>query len=84
MINFTLQMASTGSSSLINAMKLLHNPRQTCEKINEIMNRLLKHIHKLKDDPKSEGNGTVSMLHVTNGMYAVISYIFNIYEIIDF
>jgi len=49
------QFAPTGCGSVLKAMQFISNPRETCDKMYAIMNRLLERIDELKDDPKCAG-----------------------------
>ncbi len=49
------QLAPTGSPSLVNSMKVIQNPVQTCDKVYALIQSLTSQIRKRLEDPKSAG-----------------------------
>uniref|UniRef100_A0A7N8Y1Y7 Inositol hexakisphosphate and diphosphoinositol-pentakisphosphate kinase n=1 Tax=Mastacembelus armatus TaxID=205130 RepID=A0A7N8Y1Y7_9TELE len=50
------KLASTGSPSLVNSMKIIENPVKTCEKVYGLIQSLTSQIRRRLEDPKSAGN----------------------------
>lgn len=50
-----LQLAPTGSSSVLNSMKLVGNPVQTCDRVYALIQSLTSQIRTRLEDPKSAG-----------------------------
>ncbi|MED6243928.1 Inositol hexakisphosphate and diphosphoinositol-pentakisphosphate kinase 2 [Ataeniobius toweri] len=49
------KLAPTGSPSLVNSMKVIENPVQTCDKVYALIQSLTSQIRKRLEDPKSAG-----------------------------
>uniref|UniRef100_A0A8D3DTS4 Inositol hexakisphosphate and diphosphoinositol-pentakisphosphate kinase n=1 Tax=Scophthalmus maximus TaxID=52904 RepID=A0A8D3DTS4_SCOMX len=47
------KLAPTGSPSLVNSMKIIHNPVKTCDKVYTLIQSLTSQIRKRLEDPKS-------------------------------
>ncbi|MED6289130.1 Inositol hexakisphosphate and diphosphoinositol-pentakisphosphate kinase 2, partial [Characodon lateralis] len=47
------KLAPTGSPSLVNSMKVIENPVQTCDKVYALIQSLTSQIRKRLEDPKS-------------------------------
>lgn len=50
-----LQLAPTGSTSLVKSMGIIQNPVEICDRVFALIERLTAQIQKRLEDPKSAG-----------------------------
>lgn len=63
-ISTLIQLAPTGSPSLVNSMKIIENPVKTCDKVYALIQSLTSQIRKRLEDPKSAGEWIIALLRL--------------------